>query len=303
VAGTPVHQIVIGSCTNGRLDDIQIAARLLHGRRVASGTRLLVFPASWRIYSEAMRRGYLQDLVDAGAVVCNPGCGPCLGVHQGALGDGETALATTNRNFKGRMGNPTSEVYLCSTAVAAASAITGRDLGSQGSELTMARANVVLALGDDISTDIIYPGRYMATVLPTETPQFAFADHAEFNRKIKAGEIPKGSAIVAGANFGCGSSREQAASCLKGPELVVIARNIARIFLQNAINLGLHVVICPTIEAAEGDEVEVRPDASSTTRPAGRSGRVAAPGSAGHHRRRRLIPYTRRLMLERSAAL
>jgi len=125
VAGTPVHQIVIGSCTNGRLDDIQIAARLLHGRRVASGTRLLVFPASWRIYSEAMRRGYLQDLVDAGAVVCNPGCGPCLGVHQGALGDGETALATTNRNFKGRMGNPTSEVYLCSTAVAAASAITG----------------------------------------------------------------------------------------------------------------------------------------------------------------------------------
>jgi 3-isopropylmalate/(R)-2-methylmalate dehydratase large subunit len=125
VAGTPVHQIVIGSCTNGRLDDIEIAARLLRGRRVATGTRLLVFPASWRIYSEAMRRGYLQDLVDAGAVVCNPGCGPCLGVHQGALGDGETALATTNRNFKGRMGNPTSEVYLCSTAVAAASAITG----------------------------------------------------------------------------------------------------------------------------------------------------------------------------------
>jgi 3-isopropylmalate/(R)-2-methylmalate dehydratase large subunit len=125
VAGTKVHQIVIGSCTNGRLDDIEVAANLLRGRRVATGTRLLVFPASWRIYSEAMRRGYLQSLVDAGAVVCNPGCGPCLGVHQGALGDGETALATTNRNFKGRMGNPTSEVSLCSTAVAAASAISG----------------------------------------------------------------------------------------------------------------------------------------------------------------------------------
>jgi 3-isopropylmalate/(R)-2-methylmalate dehydratase large subunit len=125
VAGTRVHQIVIGSCTNGRLDDIEVAANLLRGRRVATGTRLLVFPASWRIYSEAMRRGYLQSLVDAGAVVCNPGCGPCLGVHQGALGDGETALATTNRNFKGRMGNPASEVYLCSTAVAAASAISG----------------------------------------------------------------------------------------------------------------------------------------------------------------------------------
>jgi 3-isopropylmalate/(R)-2-methylmalate dehydratase large subunit len=125
VAGTRVHQIVIGSCTNGRLDDIEVAARTLQGKKVAKSTRLLVFPASWRIYSEAMRRGYLQQLVDAGAVVCNPGCGPCLGVHQGALGDGETALATTNRNFKGRMGNPTSEVYLCSPAVAAASAISG----------------------------------------------------------------------------------------------------------------------------------------------------------------------------------
>lgn len=125
VAGTRVHQIVIGSCTNGRLDDIEVAAQTLAGRRVAKGTRLLVFPASWRVYSEAMRRGYLQQLVDAGAVVCNPGCGPCLGVHQGALGDGETALATTNRNFKGRMGNPTADVYLCSPAVAAASAIAG----------------------------------------------------------------------------------------------------------------------------------------------------------------------------------
>ena len=86
---------------------------------------MLVFPASWRIYSEALRLGYLRDIVAAGAVVCNPGCGPCLGVHQGALGDGETALATTNRNFKGRMGNPNAEVFLCSTAVAAASAITG----------------------------------------------------------------------------------------------------------------------------------------------------------------------------------
>jgi homoaconitase/3-isopropylmalate dehydratase large subunit len=84
-----------------------------------------VFPASWRVYSDAMRLGYLQTLVDSGAVVCNPGCGPCLGVHQGALGDGETALTTTNRNFKGRMGNPAAEVYLCSPAVAVASALTG----------------------------------------------------------------------------------------------------------------------------------------------------------------------------------
>jgi 3-isopropylmalate/(R)-2-methylmalate dehydratase large subunit len=125
VAGTRVHQIVIGSCTNGRLDDIAAAADILRGKKVARGTRMLVFPASARIYQEAMEKGYVLDLMRAGAVVMNSGCGPCLGVHEGALGDGEVALSTTNRNFKGRMGNPNSEVYLCSPEVAAASAVTG----------------------------------------------------------------------------------------------------------------------------------------------------------------------------------
>ncbi len=125
VSGKKVNQIVIGSCTNGRLDDLAAAAKILKGKKVARGTRMLVFPASWRIYNEAMEKGYLSDLAKAGAVICNPGCGPCLGVHQGALGDQETALATTNRNFKGRMGNPNAEVFLCSPDVAAASAVTG----------------------------------------------------------------------------------------------------------------------------------------------------------------------------------
>jgi 3-isopropylmalate/(R)-2-methylmalate dehydratase large subunit len=125
VQGKRVHQIVIGSCTNGRLDDLEIAAKIMHGKRVQTGVRMLVFPASWRIYKEAMKRGYLGDLMEAGAVIMNPGCGCCLGVHQGALGDNEVALSTTNRNFKGRMGNPGAEVYLCSPAVAAASALRG----------------------------------------------------------------------------------------------------------------------------------------------------------------------------------
>ena len=124
----------------------------------------------------------------------------------------------------------------------------------------MAIKKTVLKLGDDISTDIVYPGRFMATVLPTETPQFAFADNAAFNGKLRAGGIAAGSAIVAGNNFGCGSSREQAVSCLKGHELTIVARNIARIFLQSAINLGLDIVICPEIEAAEGDELEIAGD-------------------------------------------
>ncbi len=125
VTNVKVNQIVIGSCTNGRLDDLEAAAKILKGKKVFKDVRMLVFPASWRIYKEAMKRGYLTDLVEAGAVVMNSNCGCCLGVHQGALADGDVSLATTNRNFKGRMGNPNSEVYLCSAAVAAASAITG----------------------------------------------------------------------------------------------------------------------------------------------------------------------------------
>ena len=125
VEGVKVNQVVIGSCTNGRLDDLEIAARIIRGKKVAKNTRMLVFPASGKIYAQALGRGFIGDFMQAGAVVMNPGCGPCLGVHEGALGDGEVALSTTNRNFKGRMGNPKSEVYLCSPAVAAASAITG----------------------------------------------------------------------------------------------------------------------------------------------------------------------------------
>jgi 3-isopropylmalate/(R)-2-methylmalate dehydratase large subunit len=125
VEGTRVNQIVVGSCTNGRLDDLAVAAGILRGKKVARSTRMLVFPASGRIYRQALERGYIADLMNAGAVVMNSGCGCCLGIHQGALGDGEVALSTTNRNFQGRMGNPTAEVYLCSPAVAAASALAG----------------------------------------------------------------------------------------------------------------------------------------------------------------------------------
>jgi 3-isopropylmalate/(R)-2-methylmalate dehydratase small subunit len=121
-------------------------------------------------------------------------------------------------------------------------------------------AKVVLALGNDISTDVIYPGRYMATVLPTETPEFAFADDTEFNATLQAKNIPAGSVVLAGKNFGCGSSREQAVSTLKGHDLVIVAESFARIFLQNAINLGLQVVTVPGITASLGDDLEITPE-------------------------------------------
>ena len=161
-------------------------------------------------------------------------------------------------------------------------------------------AKVVLKLGDDISTDIIYPGRFMATVLPTETPQYTFADIQEFNTRLKAGEVPQGSVVVGGKNFGCGSSREQAASCLKGSDLVVIARNFARIFQQNSINLGLNLIICPDLEADEGDEMALTGNVvvnqtsgkSFETVPLPKS--LQATLDAGG-----LIPYTRQRLLQR----
>jgi len=121
-----IDQVVIGSCTNGRLSDLRVAARILEGKRIHPDIRLIVFPATQTIYLNAMREGLLEIFVEAGAAVSTPTCGPCLGGHMGILAEGERALATTNRNFPGRMGHPGSEVYLASPAVAAASALTGK---------------------------------------------------------------------------------------------------------------------------------------------------------------------------------
>lgn len=160
------------------------------------------------------------------------------------------------------------------------------------------KAKVVMTFGNDISTDAIYPGRFMATVLPTETPQFAFADYPEFRALVKDGKLPEGSAIVGGSNFGCGSSREQAASCLRGFDLTVIARGFARIFLQNAINLGLQVIAAPGVEASAGDELEIDAD-SVFNRTTGKrfaiqplpEARQAIMKAGG------LIPYTRQRLM------
>ena len=164
-------------------------------------------------------------------------------------------------------------------------------------------ATVVFVLGDDISTDVIYPGRYMATVLPSETPQFAFADHQEFNAKLKAKEIPPGSVVVGGKNFGCGSSREQAASTLKGYELTIVAQGFARIFLQNAVNLGLRLVEAPGIEASTGDRLEFG-DGTVRNVTTGKSWNVTPlpPARQAIIDAGGLIPYIRKRMLERAPA-
>ncbi len=121
-----IDQVVIGSCTNGRLDDLRVAAKILENRKVAKGMRLIVFPATQDIYLKAMEEGLMAIFIKAGGIVSTPTCGPCLGGHMGVLAAGERAVATTNRNFVGRMGHVESEIYLASPAIAAASAVTGR---------------------------------------------------------------------------------------------------------------------------------------------------------------------------------
>ncbi|MFI5252514.1 MAG: 3-isopropylmalate dehydratase small subunit [Bacteroidota bacterium] len=163
---------------------------------------------------------------------------------------------------------------------------------------TMQSSKVVYVCGNDISTDVIYPGRFMATVLPSETPQFAFADDKDLNNKLKNGDIAPGSIIVAGTNFGCGSSREQAVSTLKGYDLIIVAKGFARIFMQNAVNLGLRTVTCPEIEAEEADDLEISAD-EVTNLTNGKSYKVVPIPKlrqeiidAGG-----LIPYTRKRLL------
>ena len=127
VGEVKIDQAVIGSCTNGRMDDMRAAAEVLKGRKVAKGVRCIVIPATQAIYLQAMREGLLEIFIEAGAVVSTPTCGPCLGGYMGILAAGERCISTTNRNFVGRMGHVDSEVYLASPAVAAASAVAGED--------------------------------------------------------------------------------------------------------------------------------------------------------------------------------
>ncbi len=131
VGDIPIHQVVIGSCTNGRLDDLRCAAEILKGRQVAKGVRTIIIPATQQIYLDAMEEGLLKIFIEAGAIVSTPTCGPCLGGYMGILAKGERCVSTTNRNFVGRMGHVESEIYLASPAVAAASALAGKISGPE----------------------------------------------------------------------------------------------------------------------------------------------------------------------------
>jgi 3-isopropylmalate/(R)-2-methylmalate dehydratase large subunit len=292
-AGRPIDLAFIGTCTNGRLEDLRSAARVLKGKKVAHGTRLLINPASVEVYRAAIEEGILGELLDAGAVIGVPGCGPCMGNHLGIPAAGEVVLSTANRNFKGRMGQPDSEIYLGSPALVATSAILGRipsleeyapsATGLPGGFIQLVRGKDLRAgreeitppkekrgkpapytangsawvYGDNVNTDQIFPGKYTYTLRTAEE----IAAHAmedldpEFVRSSKPGDV-----VFAGRNMGCGSSREQAVTCLKGRGVrAVVAESFARIFYRNAINQGLPAIVCPEAVAAarKGDPVKV----------------------------------------------
>ncbi|MGQ9840337.1 MAG: LeuD/DmdB family oxidoreductase small subunit [Anaerolineae bacterium] len=314
VAGTRIHQAFIGTCTNGRLEDLAAAAAVLRRpdgsvRHVAAGTRLVVIPASSQVLEQALKLGYIETFVAAGALIGVPGCGPCMGNHLGVPASGETVISSGNRNFRGRMGNPEAAVYLASPAVVAASAVLGRipnleELQNQRSNETanqrMAKGRTtngelhqetarptnqrvsqfrkdaaehtirntqyathnthhapsdvehqtsnlftgrVWKYGDNVNTDVIFPGKYTYTVKDeAEMAKHALEDlDPTFAANVRPGDI-----IVAGRNWGTGSSREQAVTCLKAAGVrVIVAASFARIFFRNAVNNGVLPVVCP----------------------------------------------------------
>ncbi len=280
--GQPIDQAFLGSCVNGRLEDIEDACRILEGRRVHDGVRLLVSPASWKVYSEALEKGYISTIIASGGLVLNPGCSACLGQHQGMLAEGESCISSSNRNFAGRMGAKDAKIYIASPATVAASAIAGkiadprhagskvqyRRRGKRGGPRKIANRAIAMTsspnaqggrtwrLGDNVDTDTIYPGQFLRFTDEKEMAKHAFGLVAPgFSSEVRKGDL-----IIAGANFGCGSSREQAAICIRACGITtIIARSFSRIFFRNCVNLGIAPVSCERVrELGNVDRLDLR---------------------------------------------
>ncbi|MCF8370644.1 MAG: 3-isopropylmalate dehydratase large subunit [Bacteroidales bacterium] len=283
VAGTKVHQGLIGTCTNGRLEDLRIAAEILDRKTVARGFQLLVAPASQQIYLDAIEEGIISKFIKAGAVILGSSCGPCLGTGQGIPADGFTVISTANRNFLGRMGNKNSQIYLASPACVAHSALTGvitdprsektNDVFPFGIEQSGTleikegdnrRVNDVwdYADVDNLNTDQMFAGNLTYNVLSSDAaaimPHLFKGFDDSFSDNVQEDDI-----IIAGDNFGCGSSREHPAVGLAYAGIkAVIVKSINRIFYRSAINQGLLLIVNRDIVDSyrHGDKVEVEFD-------------------------------------------
>ncbi len=266
VQGTPIHEALVGTCTNGRFDDLLEAAKVLKGKKLPSGMQMLIIPASKEIYLQALREGLIEIFMDAGANVLSSSCGPCLGTGQGIPADGYNVISTANRNFKGRMGNKESSIYLASPATVAMSALAGEIVDPRGEKFNdhfpyhrEQSKTVFISAGEDrltdkvwnyadvdnLNTDQMFAGNLTYNVLSSEPekilPHLFKGFDDSFAERVSQGDI-----LIAGGNFGCGSSREHPAVGLSYAGVkAVICKSVNRIFYRSAVNQGLPIIILP----------------------------------------------------------
>ncbi len=279
IAGTVISQALIGTCTNGRIEDLRIAASVLKGNKVATGVQLLITPASREIYLEAVREGLVEIFLMAGANILTPSCGPCLGTGQGIPADGINIISTANRNFLGRMGNPKSSIYLASPATVAASAINGMitpeifNIKKRTYPFHVEQsATVTIPAGDDrysygvwnyrdadnLNTDQMFAGNLTYEIGSAQPEKIAPFLMKGFDESF-SGRVRKGDIMICGANFGCGSSREHPAVGLAYVGIsMVLVKSVSRIFYRSAINQGLTILVVPeAVEAyRQGDRIQ-----------------------------------------------
>jgi homoaconitate hydratase family protein/3-isopropylmalate dehydratase small subunit len=280
VAGTDIHQGVIGTCTNGRIEDLRESAAIIRGLSVKPGVQLLVIPASREIYLQAIEEGLISIFLEAGANVLSASCGPCLGTGQGIPADNQRVISTANRNFLGRMGNKNSEIYLASPAAVALSAVHGKIMDPrknkgaekfpfrkvQAGSMTIDPEETRYFEGvwnytdaDNLNTDQMFAGNLTYEVQSSDPdgiiPHLFEGFDSRFSKEVKAGDI-----ILGGENFGCGSSREHPSVGLAhvGVKAVVV-KSVNRIFYRSAVNQGLPLIVLPEVVNAyqPGDQVAV----------------------------------------------
>jgi len=269
--GVTVHEGLIGTCTNGRIEDLRIAAGILNGRKIKEGFQLNVIPASQQILIQAIKEGLITVFIESGANVLTPSCGPCLGTGLGIPANGHTVISTANRNFPGRMGNREASIYLASPATVAASSLTGvitdprrkksaekfpfAARRSKTSEIKVGenrKENGVWNYSDvdNLNTDQMFPGKYTYNVLSSDPASIIPHLFEDFDRGFTAG-AETGDIIIAGENFGCGSSREHPSVGLAHIGIqAIIVRSVNRIFYRSSINQGLPVIV--SREAVDG---------------------------------------------------
>ncbi|MFA4852640.1 MAG: aconitase/3-isopropylmalate dehydratase large subunit family protein [Bacteroidales bacterium] len=280
VQGLKIQQALIGTCTNGRLEDLRIAAKILEGKTVNKNVQLLIIPASQEIFMQAMEEGLITTFFKAGANILTPSCGPCLGTGQGIPADGYNVISTANRNFLGRMGNEKATIYLASPATVAWSAVNGVISDPRGITahdkfpFEIPQSNTVYikkgedrfnngtwnyADVDNLNTDQMFAGNLTYNVNSSEAEKImpylfkGFDD--SFSERVKSGDI-----IIAGVNFGCGSSREHPSVGLAYAGIkAVICKSVNRIFYRSSVNQGLPILVVPEAVDAykQGDKADI----------------------------------------------